>query len=106
MAEALTAAQKRGDKRVSAECLQRAGGVAAAEGEVVRAARLWGAAEALRTSIGALLSPAERAIEAAWLQPVRAALGQESYEAEWDRGRRLELDQAISLALVGSLPPE
>ncbi len=106
LAEALTAAQKRGDKRVSAECLQRAGGVAAAEGEVVRAARLWGAAEALRTSIGALLSPAERAIEAAWLQPVRAALGQESYEAEWDRGRRLELDQAISLALVGSLPPE
>jgi predicted ATPase len=104
LAEALTAAQKRGDKRVSAESLQRAAGVAAAEGDVVRAARLWGAADALRTSIGALLSPAERAIEDVWLLPVRAALGPENYEAESDRGRRLELDQAISLALVGSLP--
>jgi tetratricopeptide (TPR) repeat protein len=99
LAEALTAAQKRGDKRVAAECLHRTAGVAAAEGDVVRAARLWGAAEAVRTSIGALLSPAERAIEDAWLPPARAALGPETFEAECERGRRLELDQAISLAL-------
>jgi predicted ATPase/predicted Ser/Thr protein kinase len=99
LAEALTAAQKRGDKRIAAECLQRMAGVAAAEDEVARAARLWGAAEALRTSIGALLSPAERAIEDAWLPPARAALGPETFEAECERGRRLELDQAISLAL-------
>jgi non-specific serine/threonine protein kinase len=98
LAEAVTAAQKRGDKRIAAECLQTTAAVAAAEGDLVRAVRLWGAAEALRASIGASPSPAERAVAERWLEPVRADLG-ESFEAEWERGRGLDLDQATSLAL-------
>jgi predicted ATPase/predicted Ser/Thr protein kinase len=98
LAEALTAAQKRGDKRIAAECLQATAGVVTAEGDLLRAVRVWAAADALRASIGASSSPAEREIAERWLEPARAMLGK-TFDAEWERGRRLDLDQASDLAL-------
>jgi predicted ATPase len=94
-AEALSLAQRRGDRRLVAECLQRMAGVATAEADIARAARLAGAADALRSSLGAPASPVERAVEDAWLQSARA----EGFEAERQQGGRLELEEAIALAL-------
>ena len=95
--EGLTTARKRGDKRIAAECLQTGGGLAAADADPVRAARLWGAAEALRESTGAARSPTERAIEDDWLMPVRNGLGDEQYERERSAGRELDLEEASQL---------
>ena len=97
LTEGLATARKRGDKRIAAECLHTAGGLAAADADPVRAARLWGAAEALRESTGAAQSPAERAVEDEWLVQVRNGLGDEQYEHERSAGRELDLDQASQL---------
>jgi predicted ATPase len=103
LAEALAAAQARGDKRIAAELLQRTAAVSAADGDIARATRLRGAAEALRASIGAPASPAEEAIEEAWLGSARALLGND-FEALSESGRGLELDEAFALALSAAAP--
>jgi Tfp pilus assembly protein PilF len=99
LAEALDTARKRGDRRLVAACLQTAAATAAADEDHARAARVWGAADALRQELGASLSPAERAVERVSLAPVRAALGDTEFQQEHASGRALELDDAIALAL-------
>ncbi|TMK73042.1 MAG: tetratricopeptide repeat protein [Actinobacteria bacterium] len=99
LAEALDTARKRGDRRLVAACLQTAAATAAADEDYARAARVWGAADALRQELGASLSPAERAVERVSLAPVRAALGDTEFQQEHASGRALELDDAIALAL-------
>lgn len=74
-------------------------GVAASEGRLERAARLCGAAEALRESIGAPLSlldrePYERAVEA-----LESGLEPATLETAWAAGRSMSLDDAAAYAL-------
>src|SRR5438128_1690961 len=97
LTEGLTTARKRGDKRIAAECLHTAGGLAAADADPARAARLWGAADALRESTGAAQSPAELAVDDEWLTDVRNRLGDEEYGRERSAGRELDLDAASQL---------
>jgi predicted ATPase/DNA-binding SARP family transcriptional activator len=78
-------------------------GVAAAlafTGEVESAARLLGAAEALRESMGVDLAPAERQTHESTAAAVREVLGEEHSAAEWRLGRELSLDEAIAYALA------
>lgn len=74
--------------------------VDAALGSVLRAARVWGAAERLRESIG---SPVSRIGRSDYDRPVavaRAALGDHSaFDRAWQEGRALTIEQAIELAL-------
>ena len=58
-----------------------------------------GAADALRTTIGAPLSPNERASAERIVAALRAALGAATYEIAWTEGRALPLEQAIAAAL-------
>jgi predicted ATPase/class 3 adenylate cyclase len=77
--------------RDSAECIHALGGVAAAEGQRVGAARLWGAAEALRERSGAALTPEEKAVDQRFLPLVRDELGTEEFARARSKGRSLEL---------------
>jgi predicted ATPase/DNA-binding SARP family transcriptional activator len=63
LVEALTLYTELGDERLRAECLHALGGVAAADGLPLDAARLWGAADALRERSGAVRTPEERAVD-------------------------------------------
>ena len=63
LVEALGLFRELGDERVCAECLHALGGVAAARGRTLDAARLWGAADALRERSGAVMTPEERAVD-------------------------------------------
>jgi non-specific serine/threonine protein kinase len=70
-------------------------------GSPVRAARLWGTAEALREQIGVALSKFdlansdyERDVDA-----VRSALGEAAFEAAWAEGRVMPFERAIEYAL-------
>ena len=101
LSEALGSARKRGDKRLAAECLHGLAAVAALRGEHVRAARLWGAAEALREAIGAAASPLESRLLESQGAVTRAALGATAFEAECEAGRRLGFDQAVPYAYEG-----
>lgn len=79
------------------------------QGQAERAARLWGAAEALREITHSALPPSYQADYAPYLKMARTALGAEVFAAAWAEGRALTLEQIIALAMslpaVATLPP-
>ena len=72
---------------------------AAEQGHPERAARLWGAAEALREAVHAPLPSSYHPDYAPYLKTARTTLGEETFVAAWSEGRALKLEQAIALAL-------
>jgi hypothetical protein len=95
--EGLALAWKVGDKRRVAFCLE---GLAAVAGprRRHRAARLFGAAAALREAIGSPLPPAERA---GYERSVAAARrgDQAAFVAAWSEGQSMPLEQVLGYAL-------
>ena len=81
-------------------------GVAAAEGGPVEAARLWGAAEALRMVTGfALPSIARGHLNYEHeVAAVRSHLGAEEFDRAWSEGKAMGLDEAIGHALTVAAP--
>ncbi len=83
-------------------CLEGLGAVLAGQGELARmveAARLWGAAEALREAIGAPMPPVYRADYERAVVTARAQLDEEAFAAAWAGGRTIPLEQVINEAL-------
>jgi predicted ATPase/class 3 adenylate cyclase len=64
-----------------------------------RAARLLGAAESIRDTIGASVSPADRAEHERHTNTLRSTLGEERFAALRSAGRAMSLEQAIEYAL-------
>ena len=98
--EALALWREVGTKVNLAESLENFALIAAMTGEPERAARLLGAAEALRVQIGVPVPPNDRddsygpSVAAA-----RAQMTEADFEAAWEAGRALSLDDAIAYAL-------
>jgi predicted ATPase len=91
--EALGLAQELGDRHGLAECLEAAAALTAAQEDLPAAARFVGAAEALRSSFGALRRPDEHA----WYERLLGPLA-EQYADEVRRGGAAPLDEALALA--------
>jgi predicted ATPase/DNA-binding CsgD family transcriptional regulator len=72
---------------------------AATSGRARRAAQLLGAAEAVRTGVGATLIPTVAPLVAQAEASATAALGAPGFEAEFTAGKRLSRDAAIGTAL-------
>ncbi len=64
-----------------------------------QAARLWGAAEALREDLGEPLPQGQRAQYERDVAQAQTALGAESLEVAWKEGRAMTWEQALDLAL-------
>jgi DNA-binding NarL/FixJ family response regulator len=79
--------------------------VACARGKHERATRLFGAAKALRESIGAPLPPCERADYDHGVEIARAGLDERDFAASWAQGRAMTLKQAVEYTLDEPLPP-
>jgi len=60
------------------------------------AARLWGAAEALREAIGAPIYPVYRASYEQAIAQARATLGEQAFRTAWAEGRSLTPEQALA----------
>jgi non-specific serine/threonine protein kinase len=90
-----------GARDLLAEGVEGAAWVAVALAQPARAARLGGAAEALREALGTPLLPGLQAGHAQALQAMGAALGEEEFAAAWGEGRALPLEEAVALALEG-----
>jgi non-specific serine/threonine protein kinase len=88
--------REQGDRHMVAWCLDGLAGVAVAEGQPVRAARLFGAAEALREAIGAPMSAATRAAFERHVAAARAAAGEAAFAAAWAEGRTMTPEQALT----------
>jgi hypothetical protein len=97
--EHLTVCQKAGRRDLIAECLEGFAAVSAAEGAGDRAARLFGAGEALREIVCRVLPPADHAAYDEAVATARAQMAPEAFASAWAGGRLLSLDQALALAL-------
>jgi DNA-binding NarL/FixJ family response regulator len=62
-----------------------------------RAARLWGAAEALREAIGVPIYPVYRDSYERAVAQARAALGKQAFRAAWAEGRLMTPEQALAV---------
>jgi predicted ATPase/DNA-binding SARP family transcriptional activator len=96
-AEALTLLRDVADKWWTAWCLEGMAGVNQNEPE--RAARLFGAAAALREAIGAPRPPAFRSYHERNLSAVRNRVGKVAFGASCAEGREMALEEAIEYAL-------
>ena len=80
-------------------CLAGLGSAAALNEEPEQAARLWGAAEQLRTALGCRPAPAARATYERLLVLARVQLGEGAFAGAWAAGEVLSLEQAVAEAL-------
>ena len=98
--ESLELLQKAEDKQHIADCLEIMAGGAGAQGRAQRAARLWGAAEALREEIGVLLQPEDRRVLDPYLEAARSSLGEVAWQVTLSEGRAMTPEQAIEYSLT------
>lgn len=87
--EALDAARETQSRPVLQSAFEVAAGLAAQRREWARAARFYGAAEAQSSRTGVRRDPADEAFLAPRIELTRAALGDEAFAAEKQRGRTL-----------------
>jgi DNA-binding SARP family transcriptional activator len=87
------------DKWSCVRVLEAVAGAALPMIGAARAARLLGAAEALREEMGTPLSPAERPAYERLLAAVTAALDRTAFIHAWADGRSMTLDEAVDEAL-------
>jgi predicted ATPase len=91
--------QELGDRYGIAYTLERMAALSNREKRPERAAKLLGAAQGLRESIGALIPPALREEYEREVATVHEALGEHA-KAAWAEGRGMTLEQAIECALA------
>jgi predicted ATPase/class 3 adenylate cyclase/DNA-binding CsgD family transcriptional regulator len=103
--ESLTMASKgMGDKGALASSLEGLASLVAAQGELVRAARFWGAAEGLRETIGTPIPPVERTGYERTVASACAQLGKKAFAAAWAEGRTMSPEQVLATQGQVALP--
>ncbi len=98
-AEGLELSQQLKMRRLTATHLHISAALAGSQGQPAHSARLWGAAEALRETIGTIFSPVERHVYGSYIAAARAQLDETAWEAVWAEGRAIGLEAAVKYAL-------
>jgi tetratricopeptide (TPR) repeat protein len=99
--ECLAIFHEHGDRRLFAFWLEALAGLDAETGAAARAARLLGAADALREATHVPLPASERADHERSVASAREALGGDAFRNEWARGRGLSTDEVLALIRGG-----
>jgi predicted ATPase/DNA-binding CsgD family transcriptional regulator len=94
--ESLAIARELNHLWLIASCLEGWASMVAEEGQFVWAARLWGAAEALRETIRVPIPLVERADYEHAVAAARSQLGERAFAARWNEGRNMTPEQALS----------
>jgi predicted ATPase/class 3 adenylate cyclase len=102
--EALAIARELGDRVLVVEALELCAKAALADRAGWRAGHLLGAAAAQRETIGAPITPSDRAAHERDVDAVRALLGDQSSSAAWAEGHAMTLEQAVAYALAEPSP--
>jgi DNA-binding NarL/FixJ family response regulator len=95
-----------GFKLVIPSGLEGLASVLATQGELARAARLWGAAETLRGTMGTPLPPAYRVEYERSVAAARTQLGENAFAAAWIEGRAMTPEQALATRGPVAAPAE
>jgi hypothetical protein len=83
-------------KELIPSCLEGLAAVATEQGELVWAAYLWGAAEALCEAIGTPIPPVYRLDHERAVAKARAQVGNEAFAKAWAEGRTITPEQAMT----------
>jgi predicted ATPase/class 3 adenylate cyclase len=94
--ESVLLAMKADDKLNIASALEGLASVVATQGLYTWAARLWGASEALRESIGAPLTAVERPAYERAVAATREYLGQSAFDTAWIEGRGMTPEDVLA----------
>ena len=100
--ESMTLRAQSGQKIALSPGLEGCAILAAAMGQPARAARLMGAAQALREAMRDPLPLNEAAFIERWLLQARASLDAPVFETELAEGRAMTMEQAVAYALEGT----
>jgi predicted ATPase/class 3 adenylate cyclase len=99
--ESLMIRRELGDKRSIATSIDAYAYLNNQEQQAARAARLWGAATALREAIELPRVPSDQEQFDREVAEARSALGEAAFAAAWDEGHAMILEQAVEYALKG-----
>jgi predicted ATPase/DNA-binding XRE family transcriptional regulator len=106
--EGLTLSSEAGNDINVTHCLEGLAAIDGAEGRIVRAARLWGAAEALleQTGVGASPYTPDRALYQSQVGAAHSQLDEAAWTKVWAEGRAMSREQAVEYAIErGEAPP-
>jgi predicted ATPase/DNA-binding SARP family transcriptional activator/DNA-binding CsgD family transcriptional regulator len=97
------------DKLVASESMDGLACYAASGGEAQRAARLFGAAQALREAVGYQQPPRERSLREPYLTVARSCSDEAAWKTAFAEGQAMSFEEAVEYALsaeeLGSPPP-
>ena len=97
-------AHESGDKVTVPAGLEGLAVAVAAQGNPIRAAHLWGAAEALREALGTPLPPVDRTLYQRAVAAARTLAGEQAFAVAWAEGRTMSPEQVLAIAGQGVLP--
>jgi DNA-binding CsgD family transcriptional regulator len=98
-AESLTICNELGRKMIAAESLEGLACAAGARGEATHATRLFGAARALRETVGSQGPPEAHNLRKPYLTRILSQLDEASWEAAFKEGQAMSFEEAIEYAL-------
>jgi hypothetical protein len=98
-AEGIALSQELGDRREVALYLEIFAAAEAGQGDVTRAARLWGASDRLLESVGSPLQPENAMLRDRYFENAKTSLGDAAFQGALTEGRAMALTQAIQYAL-------
>jgi ATP/maltotriose-dependent transcriptional regulator MalT len=84
-----------GCEKTIPSCLEGLAGLVAVQGELAWAAQLWGAAEALRETIGAPIPAVSRPSYERAVTAARSQLGEKLFIVAWGQGRTMTLEHVL-----------
>ena len=91
--------QRLGHRAAIAHQLECLAFIAKAQGQVKRALRLLGAAEALREKINIAMTPPERVVYDREVTDLKANMDSNEFASPWAEGRAMSMEQAIQFAV-------
>jgi hypothetical protein len=97
--ESLAALHEVADRPNIAKVLEGFAGLAAAEEQPRRSARLWGGADALHEALSQPMPPVVNITNDPYIEAVRRALGEGAFAAAWAEGRAMTLEELVAYAL-------
>ncbi|MEJ2303503.1 MAG: tetratricopeptide repeat protein, partial [Anaerolineales bacterium] len=101
LGESLKVRRQIDDKGGMAWCLEKLGEMAQAEGRPEESILIFAAAAAMRTSIQSVIDPADVPAYEALQEKLRDSVGANVYQAAWERGKGLDMNELIVVALAG-----
>jgi ATP/maltotriose-dependent transcriptional regulator MalT len=98
--ESLALCHDLGDKMIASASLEGLACTAGAQGDAEQAARLFGAAEALREAVGSRQEPRERALREPYLEAARSRMSEAAWEKVFIEGRTMGMEEAVEYAFA------